>query len=88
MAKSATVRARVAPQLKNRAERVLEKLGLSATTAITLYYEQIVLRRAIPFDVALPNPTTLRAMRDAETARGLSTARDVRSLRTRLEADG
>ncbi|HEY3286288.1 MAG TPA: type II toxin-antitoxin system RelB/DinJ family antitoxin [Gemmatimonadaceae bacterium] len=88
MAKSATVRARVAPQLKNRAERVLEKLGLSATTAITLYYEQIVRRRAIPFDVALPNATTRRAMRDAETARGLSTARDVRSLRARLEADG
>lgn len=58
--------ARVAPERKARAERVLERLGLSATTAITLYYEQILLRRGIPFDIALPNATTQRAMRDAE----------------------
>jgi DNA-damage-inducible protein J len=87
MAKSATVRARVAPDLKVRAERVLEKLGLSATTAITLYYEQIVLRRGIPFDIALPNATTRRAMRDAETGRGLQRASSIAALRDRLERD-
>lgn len=85
MAKSATVRARVAPQLKARAERVLEKLGLSATSAITLYYEQIVLRRGIPFDVALPSATTLRAMRDAESGRGLARVSNAAGLRARLE---
>lgn len=87
MAKSATVRARVAPQLKARAERVLEKLGLSATTAITLYYEQIVLRRGIPFDVALPNATTLGAVRHAETGRGLTRLPAVAAMRTHLEQD-
>ncbi|MFA6168798.1 MAG: type II toxin-antitoxin system RelB/DinJ family antitoxin [Gemmatimonadaceae bacterium] len=87
MPKSATVRARVAPQLKARAERVLEKLGLSATTAITLYYEQIVLRRGIPFDVALPNATTLRAMRDAESGRGLTRLTNAAALRAHLEQD-
>ncbi len=87
MAKSATVRARVAPDLKVRAERVLEKLGLSATTAITLYYEQIVLRRGIPFDIALPNATTRRAMRDAETGRGLQRVSSIAALRDRLERD-
>lgn len=85
MAKSATVRARVVPQLKARAERVLEKLGLSATSAITLYYEQIVLRRGIPFDVALPSATTLRAMRDAESGRGLARVSNAAGLRARLE---
>ncbi|MDP1859146.1 MAG: type II toxin-antitoxin system RelB/DinJ family antitoxin [Gemmatimonadaceae bacterium] len=87
MAKSATVRARVAPQLKARAERVLEKLGLSATTAITLYYEQIVLRCGIPFDVVLPNATTRRAMRDAESGRGLTRLSGAAALRAHLEQD-
>ena len=84
MAKSATVRARVAPQLKARAERVLERLGLSATSAIKLYYEQIVLRRGIPFEVALPNATTLRAMRDAASGRGLARVSSAAALRARL----
>ncbi len=87
MAKSATVRARVAPQLKARAERVLDKLGLSATTAITLYYEQIILRRGIPFDVALPNATTRRAMRDAESGRGLTRLTGAAALRAHLAQD-
>lgn len=69
MAKTATVRARVEPDLKNEAEEVLHELGLNPTAAITLYYEQIVKRHGIPFEVALPNATTLRAMRAAEAGR-------------------
>ena len=66
IAKTATVRARVAPGLKADAERVLGELGLNPTAAITMLYEQIVRRHAIPFAVALPNATTRAAMRDAE----------------------
>lgn len=66
MAKTATVRARVEPQLKEQAEGVLSELGLNPTAAITLYYEQIVKRHGIPFPISLPNSTTRQAMRDAE----------------------
>ena len=69
MAKTATVRARVAPGLKEEAEGVLAELGLNATAAITMLYEQIVRRHAIPFAVSLPNATTLAAMRDTEAGR-------------------
>jgi DNA-damage-inducible protein J len=69
MAKTATVRARVEPDLKDEAEGVLQELGLNPTAAITLYYQQIVKRHGLPFDVALPNATTQRAMRAAETGR-------------------
>lgn len=37
MPKSAMIRARVEPDLKERAEAMLEDLGLSPTTAITLF---------------------------------------------------
>lgn len=87
MTKTATVRARVEPALKKKAEGVLGKLGLSATTAITLYYEQIVKRHGIPFDVSLPNATTLHAMRDAEAGHGLTRSRDAATMFAQLDAD-
>ncbi len=87
MSKTATVRARLEPTLKEQAEEVLGELGLNATTAITLYYEQIVRRHAIPFDVSLPTQTTLAAMRDAETGRGLTRATSASALLAALDAD-
>jgi len=87
MAKIATVRARVEPRLKEEAEGVLEKLGLNPTAAITLYYQQIVKRHGIPFEVSLPHPTTLTAMRDAETGRGVTRAREVDDFLAKLNAD-
>ena len=41
MPKSAMVRARVEPKLKQDAESLFERLGLSATQAITLFYRQV-----------------------------------------------
>jgi DNA-damage-inducible protein J len=87
MAKTATVRARVEPHLKEEAEEVLEELGLNPTAAITLYYEQIVKRHGIPFEVSLPNETTLAAMRDAESGRGVTRARNVDDFFAKLNAD-
>jgi len=54
MAKNAQIRARVDAGLKEEAEEVLDSLGLTASAAINMFYRQIVHRRAIPFDVALP----------------------------------
>lgn len=59
MAKSAMIRARVDPQLKEEVEVVLQELGLSVTQAITLFYQQVRLRQGLPFELRLPNETTL-----------------------------
>ena len=56
MSKSATVRARLEPKLKSRAETVFQRLGLNATQAITIFYRQVELRDGLPFDVAIPLP--------------------------------
>lgn len=87
MAKTATVRARVEPRLKEQAEEVLGELGLNATAAITLYYEQIVKRHGIPFPVSLPNAATLRAMRDAEQGRDVTRASDLDAFFEQLDDD-
>lgn len=88
MSKSATVRARVEPQLKQRAEAMLDELGLSATTAITLFYRQIVQHRGLPFEVRIPNAVTRRAMQSARSGRGVVAAESLDELLANLAADG
>lgn len=66
MAKSAMIRARTEPGLKAAVDRILHKLGLSCSEAINLFFAQVTLRKGIPFDIAMPNKTTLRAMREVE----------------------
>ena len=43
--------------LKERAEAVLEELGISASAAVRQLYIQIALHRRIPFEVKLPERT-------------------------------
>ena len=54
MAKSANLYARIEPEVKDEAERILAALGISASSAINMFYKQIILQQGIPFDVKLP----------------------------------
>ncbi len=53
--KTATVLARVDPEVKKQAEDILEKLGIPASLVINMLYKQIVLTRGIPFRIGLPD---------------------------------
>jgi DNA-damage-inducible protein J len=74
MAKSAMIRARVEPDLKDEAEAVLDKLGMTPTEAITLFYRQVKLCRGLPFPVRIPNKETIRAIRDARARNNIKTS--------------
>lgn len=54
MARTANVFTRVDPDIKARAETVLEQLGISMATAMEIYLRQIALQRKIPFEMKLP----------------------------------
>ena len=56
MAKTANLYARIEPDLKVKAEDILDELGIPASSAITMFYKQIILHRGLPFDVTLPSP--------------------------------
>jgi len=82
MAKTEMIRARIEPDLKHRAEDVLETLGMTPTEAITLFYKQVTLHKGLPFVVRVPNAATRKAMRDAREGRSLKTWDGVKALRT------
>lgn len=86
MPKSAMIRARVEPELKDLAEEVLSELGLTPTTAITLFYSQIVAHRCFPYHLHIPNARTRQAIRDARAGRGLSKAYSIDELFKALDA--
>lgn len=54
MPSSAAVYARINPELKERAESILTQLGISPSSAIQMFYSQIVLNRGLPFTPRLP----------------------------------
>ena len=62
MSKTATVQARMKPELKRQADAILDKLGINASTAISLYYSQIVRHHGIPLELKIPNAETRLAM--------------------------
>ena len=52
--KTATVLARVDPELKKEAEEILDRLGIPTSLLVNMLYKQIVLTRGVPFDLRLP----------------------------------
>ena len=73
MNKTAVVHARIEPQTKMKAEKVLMKLGLSPTEAIRLFYHQICLRGGLPFSVLIPNETTMKTLRKSHQGEDVET---------------
>ena len=57
MAKSANLYARIEPEIKEQAEKILSTLGISASNAINMFYKQIILQRGLPFEVKIPERT-------------------------------
>ena len=71
MSKTATVRARLEPGLKNEFDDILSTLGLTASEAILLLYRQIKLRRGLPFEVVIPNDLTIRTLRQSQRGKNV-----------------
>ena len=91
MIKTETVRARVEPDLKHRAEDIFSVLGLNASQAITLFYRQVDLHGGLPFQVTIPvradhipNRVTEAALEEAERGDGVTRCNDAEDLFQRL----
>jgi len=78
MSKTSNIFARVKPEIKEQAEKVLDQLGIPMSNAIGLFLRQVVLQRGIPFEIKLPQgePLSLGNLSEeqlnAEIERGLA----------------
>ena len=85
MSKTATVRARLEPSLKEKAEGILSNLGLSTTQAITLFFRQIEMSDGLPFDVRIPSALTKRTMDETDSGEGLIFCEDIDDMFEQLD---
>lgn len=84
MTKSAMIRARVDPTLKQEAENIFDALGLSATQAITLFYQQVKWARGLPFEVRVPNEVTLQTFEETDAGENLVRCENAQDLFAKL----
>lgn len=82
MANTTALYTRIDTSLKNRAEDILAKLGITPSSAIQMFYSQIILYRGLPFESKLPaaKPVAIGSMTheelDAELSKGLASVRN------------
>lgn len=80
MSKTAMIRARTEPKLKNKVEQIFEALGLSSSEAINLFYHRVEIENGLPFDLKIPNAETMHAMNDVEKKKNLRSHENVENM--------
>ena len=79
----ANINIRIDDSLKKEADAIFANIGLTASTAITLFYKQVVRTHSIPFDLIadIPNELTVEAIEE-----GKKIARNVKEVYKSLSA--
>lgn len=70
-----TVQARVDDKLKLEAEQTFKSMGLTISSAINIFLQQVVNQRKLPFEIVapdLPNAVTEKSLQDTLNGEGLS----------------
>lgn len=79
-AKTANVVARVEPNVKEQAEKIMDMLGIPVSVVINTLYKQIIMTQSIPFPLSVPAVPVARdemddTAFDAMMERGLKEAK-------------
>lgn len=86
MPANAVVRARIDEDVKRKATKALNRMGLSVSDAIRLLMIRVADDQALPFELHVPNEETIAAMEEARRG-GLPKAHSVEEMMAQLDAD-
>jgi DNA-damage-inducible protein J len=70
MAATSMVHVRVDEKIKERATATLAKMGISVSDAVRMMLIRVAEEKALPFEVRVPNATTVKAMQSADRKQG------------------
>ena len=68
--KTASARALLDPKVKEEAEEILKRLGLSVSKSFELFYRQVIVQRGLPFELHIPNEKTMKAIENSRDGKG------------------
>jgi len=75
MATSTMIYVRIDGKIKKEATETLGDMGLSVSDAVRVFLAHVVAEKQFPFTLKVPNPTTRRAMKEADGIIGSERAR-------------
>lgn len=84
MARTAMIRARTDEDLKADAEVILKRLGLNISEAINIFLNQVILYKGLPFEVRIPNKTTLKTLKKTDEGKELIACKDADDMFRKL----
>ncbi len=67
---STMVHVRVDEKVKDKAAATLKKMGMSVSDAVRMMLVRVAAEEALPFEVRVPNATTVKAMQTADRKEG------------------
>ena len=85
MAKTANIQARIDPETKAKAQKILNTLNISMSEAISMYLTQVALHKGIPFDIRIPNEVTIATLQKSEEGKELNEVSSVDKLFQELD---
>ena len=71
MSKSAVIRARIEPELKEEAKSIFEKIGLALSSTVSFFSPKAHTRLASQVEGNIPNRKTRRVLRDSQRGKNL-----------------
>lgn len=77
---NATLTIRTNKVLKEEVGKILNKLGLNHSTAVNMFYRQVLAERGIPFDLKIPNKETQDALEQSRDRKNLSSYKSSEEL--------
>ena len=86
MAANQLVQTRIDGAIKEEAAAVLAAMGLTVSDAVRLLLTKVAQEKALPFELLIPNATTIAAMKEAR-AGNLAKFDSVDALMADLHAD-
>jgi DNA-damage-inducible protein J len=85
--KKSTIQVRIDPDIKEAANKVLKKIGLTPSQVIGLLYKAIVRGQGLPFDLHIPNEETVAALKRSKDPKNLIAFDSIDEIFEYLESD-
>ena len=85
MQKETTIRIRIEPELKEKTKVIFNKMGLNISQAVRLFLKQVELHNGLPFELSIPNETTIKTLKDTDKGKNLVECKDVDDMFDKLQ---
>jgi len=86
MGQIADIHVKIDPTTKAKAVKILELLGMTPSQVISALFQQIIYTKSIPFEIKLPNRTTLETFRKTDAGEDLHRVSSINELAKELKA--